>query len=149
MKRSVLKTLAIIVALCVTAPMFVVAGEKAAGGKRGEGRAGAVGARLDEALGKLNLTDEQKTKVEACKAKFHEYVKAHAEDMKAAREGTDEQKKHEVRKAFGEKMKEMMDGIRAVLTDEQKKKFEEAMPARGAHGERGKPGGKRGGTVVQ
>jgi Spy/CpxP family protein refolding chaperone len=149
MKHSVLKTLALIVALCVAAPMFVTAGEKAAGGKRGEGRAGAMGARLDEALGKLSLTDEQKTKIETCKAKFQEYMKAHAEDMKTAREGTDEQKKKEVRRAFGEKRKEMIDGIRAVLTDEQKKKFEEAMPALGGRGDRGKPGGKRGGAVVQ
>ncbi|MCX7827188.1 MAG: Spy/CpxP family protein refolding chaperone [Verrucomicrobiae bacterium] len=149
MKQSVLKTVAWVVALCVAAPVFATAGEKAAGGKRGEGRVGAMDAKLDETLAKLNLTEEQKTKIEACKAKFREFMKEHAADMKAAREGTDEQKKREVRKTLMEKLKERRDGIRAVLTDEQKKKFDEEMPAWGARGERGKPRGKRGGSVVR
>ncbi|MBM3887681.1 MAG: hypothetical protein FJ388_01005 [Verrucomicrobia bacterium] len=148
MKHSVLKILALIVALGVAAPMLVPAGEKNAEGKRGA-RGAAMMAKLDEALGKLSLTEVQKTKIEACKAKYQEYVKAHGEEFKAARGGADEQKKREAKKGWFEKWQEMMDGIRAVLTDEQKKKLEEAMPARGARGDRGKPGAKRGGEVVQ
>jgi len=138
MKRSVLKSALLIVVFCVAVPMFVAAGEKAAD------------AKLDEVLGKLNLTEEQKTKIEACEAKFREYKQANQEKRKAARGETDSQKRREAVKNMREKHQEMMDGIRTVLTDEQKKKFEEAMPAQGARGDRGrKPGSKPSGAVVQ
>ena len=131
MKHSVLKTLTLIVAVGVAAPMFV-SGADAPEGKRGQGK-GAMGQRMNEALEKLNLTEDQKAKVEACKAKLQEYMQAHGEELKAAREETDPEKKRAAFKGMMEKMQEMRDGIRAALTDEQKKKFDELMPAR--HGE--------------
>ncbi|MBI5395028.1 MAG: Spy/CpxP family protein refolding chaperone [Verrucomicrobia bacterium] len=143
MKHSALKTLALIAALCVAAPMLV-SGADAPEGKRGAGK-GAMGAKFDEALGKLNLTDEQKTKVEACKAKFRDYMQAHGEELKAAREETDPEKKRAAFKGVMEKMQEMRDGIRGVLTDDQKKKFDELLPARHGDG-KGKGHGKAGGT---
>lgn len=139
MKRSILTTLTLAAALCVTIPMFV-SGADAPEGKRGHGK-GAMGAKLDEALGKLDLTADQKTKIDAAKAKLQEFRQAHADELKAAQEETDPEKKRAAFKGMMEKMKEMMDGIRAVLTDEQKKKFEELMPAR-----HGKGHGKAGGT---
>lgn len=114
--------------------MLATAGD-APGNKRGhrDGVRGPMGERFNEALAKLDLTEEQKKKIEAVKAKFREYMEANKEKFKAAREGSDEQKA-ELRKNMGEKMKEMMEGIRGVLTEEQKKKFAEMMPARDGEG---------------
>jgi Spy/CpxP family protein refolding chaperone len=128
MKPPVLKTLTFAAALCVAVPMSA-SGADAPAGKRGAAK-GAMGGKLDEALGKLDLNEEQKTKVEACKAKFRDYMQSHAEELKAAREETDPEKKREAMKGLFGQMKEMMDGIRAVLTDAQKKKLDELMPAR-------------------
>jgi len=147
MKQSVLKTLTLAVAVGVAAPMLAFSAD-APEGKRGnrEGGKGAVGARFDEALGKLDLTAEQKTKVDAAKAKLQEYMKAHAEELKAAREETDQEKKRAAFKGMMEKMQEMRESIRGALTDEQKKKFDELVPARMGKGEgkgRAKGGDKK------
>jgi Spy/CpxP family protein refolding chaperone len=146
MTQSVLKTLTFIAALTVAAPMLATAGDAPAGkrGPRDAGK-GMMGERFNEVLSKLDLTEEQKTKIDAQKAKFREYMEANKEKFKAAREGSDEQKA-ELRKSVGEKMKEMMEGIRGVLTDDQKKKFAELMPAREGDGKgrrRGKEGDKK------
>lgn len=143
MKKSVLKTLTLAAAVAVAAPMLAVAAD-APEGKRGprEAGKGMMGERLSEVLGKLNLTEEQKTKIEAQKAKLREHMEANREKFKAARDGSDEQKA-ELRKAMGEKMKEMMDGVRAVLTDEQKKKLAELMPAREGEGKGRRKGAEK------
>ena len=140
MKRTILKTVTLIAALCVAAPMFV-SGADAPEGKRGHGK-GAIAGKLDEALGKLDLTADQKTKIDAAKAKLGEYMKAHAEELKAAREATDPEKKREAFKGAMEQMKQTRDEIRSILTDEQKKKFDELMPARQGKGH-GKAGGNK------
>ncbi|MBI5684240.1 MAG: Spy/CpxP family protein refolding chaperone [Verrucomicrobia bacterium] len=127
MKRTILKTLTLIAALCVAAPMIATAAD-APEGKQGRGK-GAMAGKLDEVLGKLDLTAEQKTKVDAAKAKLGEYMKSHAEELKAAREATEPEKRREALKGMMGQMKQTRDEIRAVLTDEQKKKFDELMPA--------------------
>lgn len=140
MKHSVLKTLTLIVALGVAAPVFV-SGADAPEGKGGKGK-GMPGQRMNEALEKLNLTEEQKTKIEACKAKMHEYMQAHAEEFKAAREETDPEKKRAVFQGMMQKMQEFREEIRALLSDEQKKKFDELMPARHGEGKGQRKGGE-------
>ncbi len=130
MKKTVLKTLTLIVAIGVAAPMLAAAAD-APEGKRGKG---APGRRFDEALSKLDLTADQKPKVDAAKSKLTEYRKAHAEELKAAREETDPEKKRAAFKGVTEKMMEVREEIRSVLTDEQKKKFDELLPARMGEG---------------
>ena len=137
MKRSILKTLTFVAALCVAAPMLSTAADAP------EGKRGKMGGRLDEVLGKLDLTADQKAKVDAAKAKMAEYMKAHAEELKAAREATDPEKKQAAMKGMMEQMKQLRESITAVLTDEQKKKFAELMPARGPGQGQGKRGNKQ------
>ncbi|MBI5687748.1 MAG: Spy/CpxP family protein refolding chaperone [Verrucomicrobia bacterium] len=145
MRTSVLRMLVLGCALVLAAPSFALGKEKGAGGRR----AGALGP-VEEALAKLELTAQQKTKIEECKTKFNDYVRASQEELKAGRKDNDPAKRRQAVKGLAEKRQELMDGIRAVLTDEQKKKFDEAMPkpaARGKGGAKGKP--KAGGTVTQ
>lgn len=136
MKQLFLRILSYVAAFCVVAPVFVSGGDAPEGR---QGRRGAMGARLDEALGKLNLTADQKTRIETVKARLGEYLKAHAEELKAAREETDPDKKREAMKGLFEQFKQMREDIRAVLTDDQKKQFDELLPARRGAGS-GKPG---------
>ncbi len=132
-------------ALALVAPSFAFGKDKGAGGKRGGGLA-----PVEETLVKLELTTQQKNKIEDCKAKFNDYVRASQEEMKAARQGNDPAKKKQAMKGLAEKRQELMDGIRAVLTDEQKKAFDEAMPKPAARGKGGaKKNPKSGGTVTQ
>jgi len=141
--ESLRRTLTLLAALAVAAPFIATAGDAPAG-KRGvrEAGKGMIGERLNEALAKLDLTEEQKKKVESLKAKLREYMEANRDKFKAAREGSDQQKA-ELRKEMGEKMREMMEGIRAVLTDEQKKKLAELMPGReGGKGRERRKGGE-------
>jgi Spy/CpxP family protein refolding chaperone len=144
MKTSVLKTLALGCALAMVAPALAPGGDKAAGGKRGGGLA-----PVEEALAKIELTAQQKTKVEECKTKFREYTRARQEDAKATKRNSDPTQKRQDAKGLAEKRQELIDGIRAVLTEEQKKTFDEALPkpARGKGGGKAKP--KAGGTVTQ
>ena len=145
MKTSVLKTLALGCALALVVPSFAFGKEKGTGGKR----AGGLGP-VEEALAKLELTAQQKTKIEDCKAKFRDYLKARQEDVKAAKQSDDPGRKKPGAKALAEKRQEMIDGIRAILTDEQKKTFDEALPKPAAHGKGGaKANPKAGGTVTQ
>lgn len=146
MKTSVLKMLALGGALALMAPSFALAKDKGAGGKRGGGPLAPV----EEALAKLELTAQQKTKIEDCKAKFGDYLRATHEDAKNAKKENDPAKKRQAAKGLADKRQELLDGIRAVLTDEQKKQFDDALPkpaARGKGGAKKKP--QAGGTVTQ
>lgn len=143
MRTSVLKMLVLGCAVALVAPSFTLGGDKGAGGKHGLGP-------IDDALAKLELTDQQKKKIEDCKAKFRDYMQAHQEEMKTAKQSDDPAKKKQAAKGMREKRNELIDGIRDVLTDEQKKTFDEAMPKPDAHGKggaKGKP--DAGGTVTQ
>ena len=146
MKTSVLKTLALGCALALVAPSFALGKDKGAGGGKRDGGTGAV----EKALAKLQLTAQQKTKIEDCKTKFHEYLRACQEERKVAQKSNDAAKKKQAAKGLVEKRQELLDGIRAVLTDEQKKTFDEALPKptkRGKGGAKANP--KAGGTVIQ
>jgi Spy/CpxP family protein refolding chaperone len=145
MKTSVRKMLAWGCAIALIAPSFAFGKEKGAGGKRD-----AASGHVEEALAKLELTAQQKTKIEECKAKFNEYLRASREESKIGKKENDPAKRKQAAKGLAEKRQELSDGIRAVLTDDQKKTFDEAMPkaaARGKGGAKGKP--KAGGTVTQ
>lgn len=146
MKTSVLKTLALGCALALVTPLFVLGKDKGAGGGKHDGGMGAV----DEALSKLQLTAQQKAKIEECKTKFRDCLSTYREEAKQAKRSNDPEKKKETVKSIAEKRREMMDGIRAVLTNEQKKMFDEAMPKRGARGKGGsKADSKAGGSATQ
>ncbi len=143
MKTSVLKMLVLGCVVAWMMPSFASGGDKGADGKRGLGP-------VEDALAKVQLTDQQKKKIEDCKTKFRDFMQAHQEEMKAAKQGDDPAKKKQGAKALREKRQELIDGIREVLTDDQKKTFDEAMPKPGAHGKgnaKGTPAG--GGTVTQ
>ena len=147
MKASVWKVLTWGCALAMIAPLLAFGGDKTAGGGKHGG--GAL-VPVEEALTKLELTEQQKTKIEDCKAKFRDYLKARQEDVKAAKQSDDPGRKKPGAKALAEKRQEMIDGIRAILTDEQKKTFDEALPKPAAHGKGGaKANPKAGGTVTQ
>jgi Spy/CpxP family protein refolding chaperone len=141
MKACVLKMLVLGCVVALWAPSFALGGDKGAGGKRGLGP-------VEDALAKLELTDQQKKKIEDCKAKFRDFMQAHQDEMKAAKQSDDPAKKRQAAKSMREKRQELIDGIREVLTDEQKKTFDEAMPKPPAHdkGAKTNPGG---GTVTQ
>lgn len=146
MRISLLKALALGCALALAAPSFVLGKDKGAGGAKHDGGIGV----LDEALSKLQLTAQQKTKIEECKTKFRDCLSAYQEEAKQAKRSNDPEKKKEIAKSIAEKRREMLDGIRAVLTDAQKKTFEEAMPKRSAHGKGGaKTDTKTGGSATQ
>lgn len=143
MRASVLKMLVLGCAVALVAPSFAFGGDKGADGKRGLGP-------IEDALAKVELTDQQKKKVEDCKAKFRDFMQSRQEEMKAAKQSDDPTKRKQLGKALREKRQDLIDGIRAVLTDEQKKTFDEAMPKPDAHGKggaKGKP--DAGGTVTQ
>jgi Spy/CpxP family protein refolding chaperone len=103
-------------------------------------------AQINDALSKLDLNDEQKTKINAAREEFGKEMRASFEanrekiqdlekQMKAAREAKDEAKIKELeeqmaklRPNFEAKTKEFIDQkIKPVLTDEQKKKFDEEL----------------------
>jgi Spy/CpxP family protein refolding chaperone len=98
---------------------------------------------------KLNLTADQKTKVEELDAAFGKEVKAfwasHAElreKMKAAREAGDKDKMKDLMaemKPMMEARKSGMEKVKALLTDEQKKTLEEMAEKMRA----GRPGGHK------
>ena len=135
MKLSVIRTLALGVALTVSTSWVASAVDE--GGKGGgHGR----GEWLQAALEKLNLSEDQKAKIKDIMGKAgaerQEFMKAHADELKAAKESGDQEKMRSVFAPMREKMKATMEEIKAVLTDEQKQKLMEAMPARGEHGKK-------------
>jgi Spy/CpxP family protein refolding chaperone len=100
------------------------------GGARGQGAAGRTAgplAALRENMGKLGLSDEQKSKVEAILKDNQEKV---AEVIKDAQGD---------RQAIGEKIRPIIEANRQkvleLLTDEQKAKLKELMPERAGRGE--------------
>ena len=133
MKFSVIKMLALGFALTVTAPWIASAADE--GGKGGgHGR----GEWLQAALDKLNLSDDQKAKIkdimDKAAADRQEFMKEHADELKAA--AGDRDKMRSVFAPMREKMKATMEQIKALLTDEQKQKLAESMPAHGEHGKK-------------
>jgi Spy/CpxP family protein refolding chaperone len=133
MKLSILKAVTLGIALTLIPSCFSADEAKPAQHKRG--------GDLQGLLEKLNLTDEQKAKVkpimDKAAADAHEYMTAHADELKAARESNDPEKK---KAAFGpmmEKRKATLEEIKPILTDEQKKKLEELQAAHGGHGPKG------------
>lgn len=136
MKLYLIQSLALGLALTVTTPGLVSAADD--GGKAG--KHGRGGDRLQAALAKLNLTDDQKVKVKVIMdkagAEREAFMKEHADELKAARDSNDREKMHAVMGPMMEKMKATLEEIKAVLTDEQKQKLAEAMPAHGGHGKK-------------
>ena len=134
MKSSLIKTLALGCALLATSPWLASAAQGGKGGaKHGPDP-------IQAALDKLTLTDEQKTKIKAIQDKANadrqEFMKAHAEELKAAKAANDKEKMHSIGAPLMEKRKATVAEIKAVLTDEQKKQFDESMPA--GHGKKNK-----------
>jgi len=124
MKRWINILAASLFALSVSAPAFSAPAATAQAGQaqaakpaKGKGRAGGGFKRLDAALAKLNLTAEQKPKVDAA-------VKTAKDDAKKLREsaGTPQEKRpknREIQKTLREK-------LMAILTPEQQKQLKEA-----------------------
>ena len=108
--------------------------DRPASGQRA-GQRGDVKERLAKIAEDLQLTSDQKTKVEAA-------MKEQAETMRGLRDAAPEERREKMqaaRKAFDGKMKE-------ILTADQYAKWEKARDQRGPGGEgrRGGPGGSRG-----
>lgn len=109
--------------------------------------------RLEE---KLNLTEDQKTKIKAIEESFDktrkEYYEAHKTDIEAAKTSGDESKKKEVKGGLIKQRKDAVDQIRSLLSDEQKKTWDEAKENFKEHhgkgkGHRGESGGDSGGDA--
>lgn len=135
MKLSLIKSLALSLALTVTAPWLASAADEGGkGGRHGHGD------WLQATLGKLDLTDDQKAKIKVITNKAaadrEEFTKAHADELKAAKDSKDREKMHSIMAPLMEKRKATLDEIKAVLTDEQKQKLAEAMPAHSEHGKK-------------
>lgn len=127
MKRSILTTFILACALCVGGPLAAFAGE---GGRRHTDRGSHS---LDAALGKLNLTDEQKSKVKAIKEKCHEEMKKwehdHKADIDAARSAKDREKMKPLMEQRKTKLEGMIAEIKGVLTEDQKVQLQQALDA--------------------
>jgi Spy/CpxP family protein refolding chaperone len=135
---SMLKMAVLGCALLMVAPWLNAADDQPAKGEKH----GKHGDMLDGILGKLNLTDDQKSKIEALKTKFHgemqEFQKAHKDEIDAAKQAKDRAKMHEIMKPFAEKRDAFMNDIKGVLTDDQKAQLQKAMDdAKAAHGKHG------------
>jgi len=139
MKRSILTTSVLVCALCVSGPLAAFAKE---GGKRHADRASGP---VDGALAKMNLTDEQKSKIQAIKEKFHAEMKKwdedHKAEMDAARAAKDRAKMKPLMEQRTTKMEGMTAEIKNVLNEDQKVQLQQAMDA--AKAEHGKRGEKR------
>jgi Spy/CpxP family protein refolding chaperone len=113
-----------LIALSVSVPAFsapeaAAPAAQAQAGKpgKGRGRAGGGFKRMDTALAKLNLTAEQKPKVDAA-------IKSAKDEAKKIREGagTPEEKRPKMR----ELQKNLRAKLQAILTPEQQKQLKEA-----------------------
>lgn len=137
--RSMLKMAVLGSALLMATSLFVMGDDQPAKGEKH----GKHGDMTEGILAKLNLTADQKTKIDAIKAKFQdemqEFQKAHKEELDAAKQAKDREKMKEIMKPFAGKREALMNDIKGVLTDEQKEQFQkaldEAKAARGKHGE--------------
>ena len=132
MKRWINALAVSLIALSVSAPAFSApaaqAGQtQAAKPGKGKGRAGGGFKRIEDALAKLNLTAEQKPKVDAA-------IKAAKDEAKKVREGagTPEEKRPKMR----EVQKNLREKLQTILTPEQQKQLKEATARKkGAAGE--------------
>jgi len=121
------------------------AAEKAApaGEARRVGQRGGMGAaafwKNEELAKKLNLTDEQKTKLEAAMKTYQEKTNGLAEKIRAAREAKDDAKSTELRTEQRTAIDAHRKGVTAILTEEQNKTLTEAQAAG-----RQRPGGQAG-----
>ena len=135
MKLSLIKMLALSLALTVTTPLIASAADEG-----GKGAKHGRGEWLQGALEKLNLSDDQKAKIKSIMDKAaadrEEFTKAHAEELKAAKDSGDRDKMRALFAPMMEKRKATMEEIKAVLTDEQKQKLAASMPAHGEHGKK-------------
>lgn len=104
-------------------------GERAGGMRRMAG-AGIAGAKV-AALKQMELTDEQKTKLETIDKTWSEGWRAVQDDMRKLRETTGTTGTVESREALAKRLTELNDKINAdvdaMLTPEQKTKLEEHM----------------------
>jgi Spy/CpxP family protein refolding chaperone len=125
-------------ALLLAASLVAVAGDKPAKG----GKPGGHGDMMQNVLGKLDLSDEQKAKIKEIRGKYQpemeEFMKSHKAEMEAAREAKDFAKMKEIMQPMAGKREAMMKEIGAVLTDEQKAEMRKAFG-----GGKGAPGKKR------
>ncbi|MBI5394999.1 MAG: hypothetical protein HZA91_06835 [Verrucomicrobia bacterium] len=140
MKRSILTTLVLTCALCVGGPLAAFAKE---GHERGKGGKHHGGSPVDGALAKMTLTDEQKSKVQAIKEKFHTEMKKweadHKAEMDAAKAAHDRQKMKPLMEQRQTKMEGMIAEIKNVLNEDQKTQLQQALDAAKAeHGKHGK-----------
>ncbi|MGV3720502.1 MAG: hypothetical protein ACO1SX_06280 [Actinomycetota bacterium] len=132
MKRWITLLAAGALALCVTAPTLAApAAEKPAAPKAAKGKRAGGMKRFEAALAKLNLTAEQKPKVDAA-------VKTAQAESKKIREGAGAPQ--EKRPKMREVQKGLQTKLRAILTPEQQKQLKEALaasrPKRGAKGQK-------------
>lgn len=120
-----LATMTLVLSMMLTA----TADDDAAKKKKRGARQNALVGKVKEAIGSLDLTEEQKTKIEEAVTAFtattkelqkagynQELRKARTEAMKAAREA-------------GGKQKEIMAGVKAKFTDEQNELFAKVQEA--------------------
>lgn len=133
MKSFITKTLTLGLALLAAATWSASAAEEG----KGSGKMQQRGEALKAALDKLNLNEDQKAKIKAitdkAAAEGREFMQAHAEELKAAKEANDHEKMKTIFAPMMEKRKALLDEIKAVLTDEQKQKLAESLPAHGEH----------------
>jgi Spy/CpxP family protein refolding chaperone len=122
MKRWINALAVSLIALSVSVPAFSApaaqAGQAQAGAPRkGKGRAGGGFKRMEDALAKLNLTAEQKPKVDAA-------IKAAKDEAKKVREGggTPQEKRPKMR----EVQKTLREKLQTILTPDQQKQLKEA-----------------------
>lgn len=106
--------LTLALALTVCAKAYSAEGEKAPRGKRGPGAMGMMGGGVFLPRN-LELTDEQKTKIEAIRKEARE---ANEKIL------TDEQKKA-LKEAMEKRSREAFQSVRSSFTDEQKTKMED------------------------
>lgn len=135
--HSMLKMAVLGCALLMATPLLVMGGDKPA---KGEKR-GKHGDMMENLLGKLNLTDDQKAKVKEIREKyrpeFQEFEKAHKAEIEAAKEAKDFAKMKEIMQPIAGKREAMMKEIRGVLTDEQKAEMKKAFGGgKGGHGKK-------------
>jgi len=100
------------------------------------GKAAQRGERLDKFLAELNLTDDQKTQIDAVRKETREKLAALKGQLKDL---TPEERRAKVKEAAGDVRGKIM----AILTDEQKAQLKEKMQAAKAEaGGDGKPARK-------
>jgi len=109
------------------------------------GNGAGAGALLERFVGKLdslNLTPDQKTKIDAL-------VDKAKEDFKALQADSQNLEPREKLQKFGARFKQLKEDIAAVLDPSQKEQFEKLTPAAGQGGGAGAGAGAGAGNIVQ